>query len=625
MADDEYQLSDDEQKQLVDYKNRYHALSANIQELPDVAELYFQRGQLLLEWNYWYGYGDLPNDEELNEADGMADLDRAIELYPTNVDYIGARAKQYEGRRRYEQTIADYNLIATVQPNDTKYLLAKAHLYDFTLMNYPAAIATYTQVIELLERRLDAWEVSWKTETNWPQMQGNLASVYAARAMCYYQSKQYQQAIADYTTLIEHDARPPVPYERDVLAHHTYYVPRSWCYAALGQHGKAAADYAREEQISGKSREQESVSGTKKDAAEYEQEVRQHTATIEQMEQSQGRPMTSMQPNSLIGSIIGPMMNSLVGGELNDRLAAEYRARAKSYIGWGKYDEAAADYRRAVELAHFRPAYGDMIHAGNATAEAGRYGEAIEYYTQAIEALLDRLEHPERRAEQHQNTVSGMMGKMSEMFAQRFGNTDVAQRTNDMVQQSMGNMPAQSARYLSTVRMNYYPMLRTAYFNRAIIYSKLQRHAEALADYNHGIELDPGNAIAYNDRGNAYRGLSQYEQALIEYNHAIQLEPNNSKFYNNRGPTYGRLGRFDEAFADMRRAMQLSPNNPRILYNMAVVLGWAGQAGEALSYLKQTFAIDPSLRENARTSNDFDAIKASGPQFAAELRRLIDG
>ncbi len=69
--------------------------------------------------------------------------------------------------------------------------------------------------------------------------------------------------------------------------------------------------------------------------------------------------------------------------------------------------------------------------------------------------------------------------------------------------------------------------------------------------------------------------------------------------------------------------MELSPNHPSILYNMAVVLGWAGKGSEALTYLKRTFAIDPGLRDYARTSNDFDAIRASGPQFAAEFRRLV--
>ncbi len=537
MADEAYQLSDDEQKQADDYKRRYNDISADIEVQPNVAELYYQRGQLLLEWQYWFDYGDLPNDEILRNADGMADLNRAIELDPTNAEYIGARAKQHETYRRYAQAIADYDLIRVVQPTDIKYLLAKAHLYDFTLLDYPAAIDTYIRVINLLERQPDAWEVSWDTGTPWPQMQGNLASVYAARAMCYYQSKQYEQAIADYTTLIEHDAKPPASYERDMLAYHTYYVPRSWCYAALGQHGKAAADYAREEQISGKSSRQGETLSPKQDPANYEHAIGQQSATIEQMERSGQQPRTVVPTNSPLGGIMNKIMGPLVSGNFNDQLASAYRERAKSYMGLNRYDQAAADYQRAAELAHYRPPYDDMIHAGNATAEAGRYEESIGYYTQAIEALLDRLEHPERRGEERKGTLTNMMEIMKQGLNERFGNTESVQQATGMMQQSMGNMPAQSARYLSTVRMNYYPMLRTAHPNRATMYSKLNRHAEALADYSKGIELDPENASAYNNRGNAFRGLEQYEPALADYNHAIQLEPSNSSFYNNRGPT----------------------------------------------------------------------------------------
>ena len=63
------------------------------------------------------------------------------------------------------------------------------------------------------------------------------------------------------------------------------------------------------------------------------------------------------------------------------------------------------------------------------------------------------------------------------------------------------------------------------YANRAAVYLKLKKNAEALADCNKSIELDDNYAKAFLRRGEARMELGEYEDATRDFNRCHQLDP----------------------------------------------------------------------------------------------------
>ncbi|MDR0475675.1 MAG: tetratricopeptide repeat protein, partial [Treponema sp.] len=83
----------------------------------------------------------------------------------------------------------------------------------------------------------------------------------------------------------------------------------------------------------------------------------------------------------------------------------------------------------------------------------------------------------------------------------------------------------------------------------------------AIADFSLAIRLDPNDASAYNTRGIAYGVKGDFDRAVADFNEAIRLDPNYAAAYSNRGVAYGEKGDFDRAVADSSLAIRLDPND----------------------------------------------------------------
>jgi tetratricopeptide (TPR) repeat protein len=66
------------------------------------------------------------------------------------------------------------------------------------------------------------------------------------------------------------------------------------------------------------------------------------------------------------------------------------------------------------------------------------------------------------------------------------------------------------------------------YVNRGATCAALDRHTEALADYDAAVSIDPNLAIAYYNRGKTYQALARHTEGLIDYDAAIGLDPKNA-------------------------------------------------------------------------------------------------
>ena len=227
--------------------------------------------------------------------------------------------------------------------------------------------------------------------------------------------------------------------------------------------------------------------------------------------------------------------------------AGDYNNRGLTYNTLKRYDEAIADYARAIELD---PTDAKAFNnRGNAHKSLRRYDEALADFNQAIE--------------------------FAPTFATIFNNRG---NTYDALQRYEMAL----ADYTRAIELD--PTLAIAFNNRGNTYGTLQRHEEALADCTRAIKLDPTLAIAFHNRGHTYATLQRYDEALADYDRAIDLDPTEAKAFTNRSNTYHTLQRYDEALADCNHAIELDPsyatafNNRGLTYHTLKRYGEIGRA-----------------------------------------------
>lgn len=84
-----------------------------------------------------------------------------------------------------------------------------------------------------------------------------------------------------------------------------------------------------------------------------------------------------------------------------------------------------------------------------------------------------------------------------------------------------------------------------------------QRYAEAIADYEKAIELNPTNALFYAKRGQCYLKLSKPNACIRDCNRALELNCDSAAAYKYRGRAYRLLGDWEAAAKDLRQACKI--------------------------------------------------------------------
>jgi tetratricopeptide (TPR) repeat protein len=88
--------------------------------------------------------------------------------------------------------------------------------------------------------------------------------------------------------------------------------------------------------------------------------------------------------------------------------------------------------------------------------------------------------------------------------------------------------------------------------------------ADALAELNIALDLDPHNAKALQQRGLLYQNERQHELAIADFTSANGLTPQQPDPLLGRATSYLALGKAREAAADLDEAVQASPQNGQL-------------------------------------------------------------
>jgi tetratricopeptide (TPR) repeat protein/serine/threonine protein kinase len=239
--------------------------------------------------------------------------------------------------------------------------------------------------------------------------------------------------------------------------------------------------------------------------------------------------------------------------------AHAYYCRANASLHFHRYEEAVADYTRAIEVD---PQYAAAWNNRGATyGELGQPEKSVADCTKAI--ALDPKD------------------------ANAWTNRGVAYLDLRQAHQAVAD-------YSKAIELN--PKFVPAWINRAAAYAQLGHADKAIADCARAIELDPKDARPWYSRGNAYSRLGDSERAVANYGRAIELDPKLTQAWNNRGTVYcDNLGRPDKAIIDFSKAIELDPKNARRWYNRGNAYRKLGQLAEAVADFTRGIELNPKL------------------------------
>jgi tetratricopeptide (TPR) repeat protein len=79
--------------------------------------------------------------------------------------------------------------------------------------------------------------------------------------------------------------------------------------------------------------------------------------------------------------------------------------------------------------------------------------------------------------------------------------------------------------------------------------------AQALADFDHGIKVEPDYASVYHNKGWYLNKLGRHQEAIVYFEKTLLLEPNRAVTYENLADAYLNLQKVDQAVAAYYQAI----------------------------------------------------------------------
>jgi lipoprotein NlpI len=176
-----------------------------------------------------------------------------------------------------------------------------------------------------------------------------------------------------------------------------------------------------------------------------------------------------------------------------------YFNRGNAYWSLGNYQQAIADFDRAIEI---NPKYaGIYYNRGSAYQFLGNYQQAIGDFNKAIEIMPKYVE---------------------------------AYNALGMVHVALGNVMQAIADFDKAIEIN--PDYADSYYNRGNADSRLDNYKQAIPDYDKALEINPKHAAAYYNRGYAYWRLGNQRPAIEDLRTAARLGHENAqKLLKSRG------------------------------------------------------------------------------------------
>jgi tetratricopeptide (TPR) repeat protein len=214
-------------------------------------------------------------------------------------------------------------------------------------------------------------------------------------------------------------------------------------------------------------------------------------------------------------------LSSVVNQNPSD--ASGYNVRGTALGRAGRYDQALADFNRAIEInPGFYQAYSNRALVQR---KLNQNGQALADYNRSIE----------------------LNPSYNEAYVGR-GN----------LYRSQGQIDLALADFSKGIELE--PTDPKAYNNRALIYQGQGRHDDAIADFTASMTYAPNAPAPHLGRGLSYLATADYKAALDDFNIVVRRDKDNYQGWTNQGLALEKLGERDAAHNAFARAQTLNPS-----------------------------------------------------------------
>jgi tetratricopeptide (TPR) repeat protein len=137
--------------------------------------------------------------------------------------------------------------------------------------------------------------------------------------------------------------------------------------------------------------------------------------------------------------------------------------------------------------------------------------------------------------------------------------------------------------------------------------------AGARDDFTAAIAIHAGYGKAFNGRGVLRAETGDPDGARNDFDEAIARKPLLYEAWNNRGNLRNQQGDLAGAIADLRKSIEINPISPDIMFNLADALLRQGTPGEAAEHLERALAQAPAdWRQRAAAEAKLRVARSGG-------------
>jgi tetratricopeptide (TPR) repeat protein len=159
-----------------------------------------------------------------------------------------------------------------------------------------------------------------------------------------------------------------------------------------------------------------------------------------------------------------------------------------------------------------------------------------------------------------------------------------------------------------------------------LFYASQHRAADAIAEYQRAIAINPQYDDAYSNLGRALAGMGDYAAATPQFEAALRIRPDDVKSLNNYGNVLVLRKRYADAASQYQRLLRLQPDYANAHNNLAVCWKNLGKTGEAIAEYRETLRLAPNSLEAINNlawifATDADARYRDGEQAVSLATR----
>jgi tetratricopeptide (TPR) repeat protein len=289
---------------------------------------------------------------------------------------------------------------------------------------------------------------------------------------------------------------------------------------------------------------------------------------------------------------------------LNDHLPEVRFVLGSVYNTTGKFAEAIAELKRALELApNSDEGYRRL---GGAYLSLGRKEEAIQAYEHALSINPYYWVNQNALGSAYFN-----FGEFDKALA-AFRRVTELEPNNAFGYDNIGSVYFRLGEYEECVKwfqqsLQIQPHY-AAYSNLGTAYFFLKRYNEAVPMFEKAVEMNPNEQTAMGNLADAYRWSEKKEKAGATYDKAIalafkelQVNPRSASTMGFLALYYAKKGDKARALDFIRRARSMDPTDVYLMYSQAQIAAIVGQTADALRYLRDAFAkkypVDEALND----------------------------